>query len=93
LSKTTPDARAEHEAAAPVALAADEVAAEPAKDPDIAALIDKTLGEVLLKALMKDPASAGRLVAQAISDAEESAAASPDSDAGTPATPARHAAE
>jgi hypothetical protein len=39
------------------------------------ALLDMKLGDVLLAAVSKDPADAGRLIAQAIDDAESPEAA------------------
>lgn len=48
--------------------------------------MDTKLGDVLLAAVSKDPASAGRLIAQAIDDAEASEAAAPAGKA-TIATP------
>jgi H+-transporting ATPase len=95
----SPDAKAEPKADAKPDPAPDGKADKTPPVPQHAAsnvpvttLLDTKLGDVLLAALLKDPADSGRLVAQAITDAE-----SPDADAkpaeAKPAAPAPRAAE
>ncbi len=61
----------------------------------VATLMDTKLGDVLLAAVLKDPAGAGHFIAQAIDDAEspEAAAGSPAGKATVPAAPTPKAAE
>ncbi|MGB8842664.1 MAG: plasma-membrane proton-efflux P-type ATPase [Aliidongia sp.] len=91
----TPDAETE----APTSTA--PAAAQPSANADMAALVDMTLGDLILAAVLKDPEAAGRLVAQAITQAEppdagaqrSEAEPKPDAKAGTPTTPPPPAVE
>ena len=74
-------------------------ATEPVPQPaetnaKVTALLDTKLRDVLLAAVLKDPADGGRLIAKAISDAETPAAAAKPTEAkpATPAAPAPQAA-
>ena len=75
-AKPAPGTVAKHGADAEPAPAVDHkpeagLAAQPgAANANVAALVDTKLGDVLLAAVLKDPASAGRFVAQAIAKAE-----------------------
>ena len=66
-----------------------------ADNAKVATLMDTKLGDVLLSAVLKDPAGAGHFIAQAIDDAESSeAVAAPHADkAATPVAPTPKAAE
>jgi H+-transporting ATPase len=73
-------------------------AQQPAQGKDnVTALFDRKLGDVLLEAVLKDPADAGRLIAKAISDAEpqDETATPTETKPTTPVAPAPtpHAAE
>jgi hypothetical protein len=75
-----------------------ESAPQPAEGKDnVTALFDRKLGDVLLAAVLKDPADAGRLIAKAISDAEpqDETAKPTETKPTTPVAPAPtpHAAE
>ena len=69
----------------------------------LAALVGTSLGDIILAAVLKDPERAGRLVAQAITEAEPAnadakpsapeAGPKPEAKAGAPATPTPRAAE
>ncbi len=72
----------------PQPVAEPESAAKPDPKTAIAALLDTTLGDVLLAGIAKDPGAAGRIIAEALSEAETPAdEAEPKSDnkAATPA--------
>jgi H+-transporting ATPase len=81
-----PDAKAEPKVetkAAPQPEAKAEPKPKPEANTDVATLMNTTLGDVLLAGLAKDPESVGRIVAQAINQAETSIAAAkaPEADA------------
>ncbi len=88
-----PEATAPHEADAkdapqPQSVANPESIAKPDDKTAIAALLDTTLGDVLLAGIAKDPGAAGRIIAEALREAETLAdKAEPKSDdkATTPA--------
>jgi H+-transporting ATPase len=69
-AKADPDARAEPKP---------EAKAEPKPDakPSVTSVFDKTLGEVLLAGMAKDPEDAGRIIAAALTQADGPAAAAP----------------
>jgi H+-transporting ATPase len=50
---------------------------KPNANPDNASVLDKTLGEVLLAGMAKDPEDAGRIIAAALTQADRPAAATP----------------
>ena len=92
-----PGAKAEPE---PAAKAAPKLEADPAPQPaaanaNVTALIDTKLGDILLAGVLKDPAGAGRLITEAIAEAEQPSAVvkPPEAEAPTPAPPARRAAK
>jgi H+-transporting ATPase len=69
---------------------------QPAQGKDnVTALFDRKLGDVLLEAVLKDPADAGRLIAKAISDAEpqDETAKPTETEPTTPVAPTPQAAE
>jgi H+-transporting ATPase len=69
---------------------------QPAEGKDnVTALFDRKLGDVLLEAVLKDPADAGRLIAKAISDAEpqDETAKPTEPEPTTPVAPTPQAAE
>ena len=95
-AKAKPDAEPEPEANAeaepkpepkpepqPAAEAKPEAEPKPEAKADVAALLNTTLGEILVAGLVKDPEDAGRLIAQGIMQTEAHIAAvkAPDAEA------------
>jgi len=79
-----PAAKAEPPAeAAPTAPVQTDGAPRPGVRTDITTLMNTTLGEVLLAGILKDPESAGKIIAEAITHAEAPAAAANGPDAET----------
>ena len=96
-AKHGPEAKAEPE---PASTAAPKPEADPAPQPaaanaNVTTLIDTKLGDILLAAVLKDPAGAGRLITEAIAEAEQPSAVvkPPDAKAAAPAVPAPQAAK
>ena len=94
-AKHGPEAKAEPE---PASTAAPKPKADPAPQPaaanaKVTTLIDTKLGDVLLAAVLKDPAGAGRLITEAIAEAEQPPAVVKPPDAKAPAVPAPKAAK
>ena len=73
----------------------DPVQSSGADNAKVATLMDTKLGDVLLPAVLKDPAGAGNFIAEAINDAESSDAVAPPAadKAATPPAPTPKAAE
>ena len=61
---------------------------KPDDRPDIATLLDTTLGDVLLAGIIKNPGAAGRIIAEALSQAETPDDKAEPKSEGTGATPA-----
>jgi H+-transporting ATPase len=86
-AKTTPQPDAKAAPAAEV-----KAGAEPDDNTDVAKLMNTTLGDVLLAGVLKDPQGAGRIIAEAITDAETAIAAAKTPD-GEPGAKSETAAE
>ena len=80
-AKPAADPAAQHPAAAPPDAKPETGQLPVADNAKVATLMDTKLGDVLLAAVLKDPASAGHFITQAINDAESSnAVADPAAD-------------
>jgi H+-transporting ATPase len=97
-AERTPDAKPEPQ---PAAKAKPEAEPKPEAKVDVTALLNTTLGEILMAGLVKDPEDAGRLIAQGIVQTKACMAAAkapeaepePDTNAKTPPAPMPKAAE
>ncbi len=74
---------------------APEAQAKPQADTDVAALLDMSLGDLLVAGLIKDPEDAGRVIAAAISQAKAPVAAPkpPEAKVATPSAATPHVAK